>query len=78
MSTSSNLDWISEIVNDLPPLVRTGEACKALRLSPRTLSRYVRAGRIAGVRAVHGGSSRTFIPRAAIETYLRGMIGGAS
>jgi excisionase family DNA binding protein len=67
-------DWISETVSTLAPLCTASEAAALLRTSPRNLRRWVADGRITGVHHIEGGSSRVLVPRASIESYLRGLV----
>ena len=67
-------DWISETVATLAPICTAKEAATVLRTSPRNLRRMVSLGRLEGVHAAEGGSSRLLVPRASIESYLRGLV----
>jgi len=70
----SAADWIADTVAGLAPLTTASEAAAALRTSPRNLRRMIVDGRIHAVRAKDAGSSRVLIPRASIESYLRGLL----
>ena len=67
-------DWIAEAVKDLPAITTAAEAAAVLRTSPRNLRRMVALGRITGVHGAEGGSSRLLVPRASLESYLRGLV----
>lgn len=68
-------DWIAEAVAELKPLVTGAEAADALRVSRRTLARYVATGRLRALRADDAGSSRVLIPRSEVARFLRGLAG---
>lgn len=70
----ANVDWISEATKDLPAITTAAEAAKVLRTSPRNLRRMVVDGRIQAIRERESGSSRVLVPRASIESYLRGLV----
>jgi excisionase family DNA binding protein len=71
--TAVDPDWIADVLVDLPKVLTSKEAQKALRTSQRNLYRLVKAGRIHAVRGSESGSSRLLIPRASVEAYLRGL-----
>jgi excisionase family DNA binding protein len=67
------IDWISETCASLKPLATAAEAADTLRVSKRTLARYVATGRIKAIRGDDAGSSRVLIPRSEVERFLRGL-----
>ena len=69
-----NVDWVSEAVSHLPPIATANEVATVLRCSSRHVRRLVSIGRITGVHGAEGGSSRLLVPRASIESYLRGLV----
>ena len=67
-------DWITEAVSTLPPICTAKEAATVLRTTGRNLRRMIARGRLLGVHGAEGGSSRLLVPRASIESYLRGLV----
>lgn len=66
-------DWITDVIAKLPTLLTVAEVTGVLRTSRRNLYRLTAAGRIHTLRASESGSSRLLIPRASLESYLRGI-----
>lgn len=62
--------WIADAVRDLPPLCTAKEAAAFLRVSERTLARYMAAGLIKAVQRPAEGSARVLIPRTELARYL--------
>jgi excisionase family DNA binding protein len=54
----------------LPALCTLKEAASALRMSTRTVQRYIACGRLRAAR-LDSGSSRLLIPRAELERLIR-------
>jgi excisionase family DNA binding protein len=69
----SENDWISDVTQGLPGLLLISEAAAALRMSPRSIRRMIRAGSLRAVRATESGSARVLIPRAEISRYLSSL-----
>jgi excisionase family DNA binding protein len=69
--TTAHPAWIADATKDCPPLLTADEASDLLRISFRTLRRYVDAGRLASVRG-NGGAARLLIPRASVADFLAG------
>lgn len=76
--SATGQDWVEAALEGLPPLVKTKEAAKALRTTPRTLYRWIALGRIATVKRPGGDASALLIPKAALATYLRSLEQGAA
>jgi excisionase family DNA binding protein len=76
MSTKK-LDWVADIVEGLPALLNVKEAAAILRNTPRSVHRMIASAKLHGVKYAEGGSSRTLIPRAELERYLRSLDVGA-
>lgn len=73
MSNEAQKDWVDEAVEGLPPLLKTKEAAKVLRTTPRTLYRWIASGRIKTVKRPGGDASAVLIPKAALVAYLRSL-----
>jgi len=69
-----NTDWIAEALAPLPAICTANEAATVLRTTPRNLRRMISLGRLTGFHGAEGGSSRLMVPRASIESYLRGLV----
>lgn len=70
----SNDNWIADVLATLPALATAKEASAALRTTPRNLRRLIVSGRLTAVHATSRATSRVLVPRAAIESYLRGLV----
>lgn len=62
---------MSNIEPESPDLMLAAEVCSRLRISLRTLNRWVRRGRITVLRPGGPGTTRKF-PRADVEALARG------
>jgi excisionase family DNA binding protein len=62
--------WIADAIRELPPLCTAKEAAEFLRVSERTLARYMASGLLKSVQRAAEGSARVLIPRAEIARYL--------
>ncbi len=60
-------------VSELPALCSAAEAAAALRVSVRTLKRYVAAGAIKAIQHRQAGSSRMLISRSELTRYLTSL-----
>lgn len=69
MPTPTPQDWIDDVVADLPALATIPETAKTLRVSQRTIRRYMSAGRLRSVQ--HGAAGgRVLISRTEVRRYL--------
>lgn len=76
MSVRSKINhpaWVAEATKNCPPLLTAEEASELLRIHPRTLRRYVDAGRLASVRT-NGGAARLLIPSASVADFLAAAV----
>jgi excisionase family DNA binding protein len=70
---STPIDLIDQTLADLPRFLLVEETAKVLRVSRRTVARYIATGRIRVLKADDSGSCRVLVPRAELERYLRGL-----
>lgn len=72
---STPTDFIASTIADLPPFLLVAEVANTLRLSRRTVSRYVAEGRLRVLKTAEGsGAGRVLIPRGEVERFLRGLV----
>ncbi|RMG09914.1 MAG: DNA-binding protein [Planctomycetota bacterium] len=63
--------WAQDVAASLPPLATRQEVADWLRVSPRTVARYIDSGRLASIRLTAGpGSGGVRIPRCAAAAFL--------
>lgn len=65
--------WALDAVSELPPLVSANRTAKFFHVSVRTVSRWIRQGRINSLRTSESGSGRVLIPRLEIARLLTEM-----
>jgi excisionase family DNA binding protein len=61
---------VQSIVADLTPLVSAAEAAKFLKISPRTLRRWVNKGKLRVMRTSPTGSGRVLVARTELAALL--------
>lgn len=66
--------YVADMVGGLPPVVHVEQACERLGIGQRELYRRVARGDLVAIRAVHTGSARLLIPRAALADYFRARL----
>ena len=62
--------WVAEAVSSLPPLATVAEVGALLRISRRTVERYLASGEITAASRGVGGHGRVLIPRGSVADYL--------
>lgn len=69
-SRVSHPTWVTEAVATLPPLATIDETAALLRVSRRSIHRYLAAGTISAAHLGEAGPARVLIPRSSIADYL--------
>ena len=67
--------WIDDVCADLPTLLTLEEASKALRVSKRTLQRWIAVQTLRAVRQSAADNARVLIPRVEVKRYLEELAG---
>ena len=65
----------ASLLDGLPPLLTLREAAQLLRVSTKTISRWIAEGRLRSGRSAHGGSGRVLIARTEVQRFLGDELG---